>query len=208
MSGVHKIQSNGKTWWSLTALDYHFATQCLPTPLAHTFANLPPAARRAAVAVTFFLQTYGAVFIISPLAMHGITAFTFHGLLQLLIMATGNYNFFNILTILMLYLCADWNETFNYDCNVPWHHCESTVAIFDEDFDWELRLLESECLQRERNAMAAEKKANGAGFKKKSTMAASIREERRKIEKLRMENEERRRQEADAVVGQRYSSTR
>lgn len=33
-SGVVKIQADCPTWLGLTALDYHYATQCLPTPLA------------------------------------------------------------------------------------------------------------------------------------------------------------------------------
>ncbi len=34
MSGVVKIQALCPTWLKLTACHYHFATQCIPTPLA------------------------------------------------------------------------------------------------------------------------------------------------------------------------------
>lgn len=41
MAGVVKIQSHCPTWWKLTALQYHYATQCLPTPLAWYAHQLP-----------------------------------------------------------------------------------------------------------------------------------------------------------------------
>ena len=34
MSGTVKLQAQCPTWTDLTALNYHFATQCLPTPIA------------------------------------------------------------------------------------------------------------------------------------------------------------------------------
>ena len=34
MAGIVKMQANCETWVGLTALDYHYATQPLPTPLA------------------------------------------------------------------------------------------------------------------------------------------------------------------------------
>ena len=40
MSGVVKIQSNDVAWTQLTALHYHYATQCIPTPLAWYGAQL------------------------------------------------------------------------------------------------------------------------------------------------------------------------
>jgi len=43
MSGVVKITHGDKTWLGLTALDYHFASQPLPTPLA-AYANAVPSA--------------------------------------------------------------------------------------------------------------------------------------------------------------------
>lgn len=41
MSGVVKLQSKCPTWLKLTALDFHYATQCLPTPLAWYAHQLP-----------------------------------------------------------------------------------------------------------------------------------------------------------------------
>ena len=41
MSGVVKLPSGDPNWWGLTALNYHFLTQPLPTPLAWYAARLP-----------------------------------------------------------------------------------------------------------------------------------------------------------------------
>ena len=35
--GVVKIQADCPTWLKLTALEYHFATQCIPTPVSGSF---------------------------------------------------------------------------------------------------------------------------------------------------------------------------
>ena len=40
MSGVVKITSNDHTWLDMTALEYHFATQPIPTPLAWYFRQV------------------------------------------------------------------------------------------------------------------------------------------------------------------------
>ena len=57
MSGAVKVQADCPTWKALTALEYHFATQCLPTPLAWWAHQLPPLVLRAGVALLLRLQT-------------------------------------------------------------------------------------------------------------------------------------------------------
>ncbi|KAE8972497.1 hypothetical protein PR003_g26867 [Phytophthora rubi] len=52
MSGAVKIQSRCPTWLGLTALDFHFASQPLPLPLAWYALQAPPIINRLAVAVT------------------------------------------------------------------------------------------------------------------------------------------------------------
>ena len=41
-SGVVKLTSRCPTWWNLTALDWHYESQCIPTPLAWFFHRLLP----------------------------------------------------------------------------------------------------------------------------------------------------------------------
>jgi hypothetical protein len=56
MSGIVKIQANCPTWKNLTALEYHFATQCLPGPFAWHAHQLPPILLRLGVAATFVIE--------------------------------------------------------------------------------------------------------------------------------------------------------
>ena len=60
MSGVVKIQANCPTWNNLTALEYHFATQCLPGPFAWYAHQLHPFLLRLSVAMTFLIEIQGA----------------------------------------------------------------------------------------------------------------------------------------------------
>jgi hypothetical protein len=105
-SGVVKLTSGDPTWRSLDALLFHFETQPLPTPLAwyaHQFPNLVLKSITLAVlaieiAVPFLL--FGR-----PRARRA-AFFTLVGL-QLLIALTGNYAFFNLLTIALCFFVLD-----------------------------------------------------------------------------------------------------
>jgi len=44
--GLVKLSSNCPTWWGLTALHYHYETQCIPGPLAWYAHHLPDAVQR------------------------------------------------------------------------------------------------------------------------------------------------------------------
>ena len=110
MSGVVKITADCPTWLGLTALDYHYATQCLPTPLAWFAHQLPPLLQKISVATTFIIEGPATLFIISPWRSLRVCAFTAQLLLQLLIAMTGNYNFFNLLTVLLCLPLLDDGE--------------------------------------------------------------------------------------------------
>ena len=57
MSSLVKIQSACPTWLHLTALEYHYATQPLPTPLSWYALNYThPLLQRGSVAVTFVVE--------------------------------------------------------------------------------------------------------------------------------------------------------
>ena len=60
MSGAVKIQSECPTWLGLTALDYHFDTQPLPTPLAWwASTHVPREVKRFGVAATLVMTALG-----------------------------------------------------------------------------------------------------------------------------------------------------
>mmetsp|Transcript_8806 Transcript_8806/g.16625 ORF Transcript_8806/g.16625 Transcript_8806/m.16625 type:complete len:735 (+) Transcript_8806:123-2327(+) len=108
MSGVVKIQSDCPTWKHLTALEYHFATQCIPGPLAwYVHQMLHPVILRCGVAMTFMIEIPGAFLLLCWKSKVRRIGAWLQILLQILIIFTGNYNFFNVLTILLCLACFD-----------------------------------------------------------------------------------------------------
>jgi lipase maturation factor 1 len=100
MSGVVKLASGDPSWWNLSALSYHFLTQPLPTPLAWYAAQLPPSLLKFTTSVTFFVELVLPFLIFCPRRLRQIAAFGFL-LLQSGILITGNYNWFNLQTMLL-----------------------------------------------------------------------------------------------------------
>ena len=100
LSGAVKLLSGDPVWADLTALEYHFETQPLPTFLAPFAHQLPASALALAVATTFAIELVLPFLIFGPRKFRAIAAFAFIGF-EVLILATGNYNFFNLLTIIV-----------------------------------------------------------------------------------------------------------
>ncbi|KAL7401982.1 hypothetical protein ABVT39_007672 [Epinephelus coioides] len=112
-SGVVKLTSRCPTWWGLTALTYHYETQCIPTPLAWFAHQLPVWWQKMSVMGTFVIEIAVPLLFFSPLRRLRLGAFYLQVLLQVLIILTGNYNFFNLLTIaLCLSLLDDQHVNF------------------------------------------------------------------------------------------------
>jgi len=106
MAGAAKLASGDPTWRNLTALDYHFETQPLPSPIAWYAAQLPHWALAAATAATLIVEVGIVFFIFAPRRLRAAAAWCVIGF-ELLIVATGNYNFFNLLTILICVFLFD-----------------------------------------------------------------------------------------------------
>ncbi len=100
MSGVVKLLSGDPNWWNLSALNYHFLTQPLPTPLAWYAAQLPPGLLRVATGGAFFVELILPFLIFCPRRLRFFSAFGIL-LLQSCILITGNYNWFNLQTMLL-----------------------------------------------------------------------------------------------------------
>src|SRR5580704_17821927 len=100
MSGVVKLLSGDPNWWNLSALSYHFLTQPLPTPLAWYAANLQPGVLKFATGGTFFIELLLPFLIFCPRRLRFFAAFGIL-LLESLILITGNYNWFNLQTMLL-----------------------------------------------------------------------------------------------------------
>jgi lipase maturation factor 1 len=97
-SGVVKLSSHDPNWRNLHALRFHFMTQPLPTPLAY-YAHQAPSWLLDGCTALMFATELAAPFLLfapRPLRRIGGVLLIF---LQLVIAATGNYAFFNLLTI-------------------------------------------------------------------------------------------------------------
>lgn len=107
LGGLVKIISRDPTWDNLTALNYHFETQPLPTIFAWYAHHLPEYLLMVGAAVTLITELLLPFLIFTPRRFR-ITVACFFILFQLSILFTGNYNFFNLLTIsLCLFLFDD-----------------------------------------------------------------------------------------------------
>jgi predicted DCC family thiol-disulfide oxidoreductase YuxK len=106
LAGAVKLLSGDPTWHDLTALEYHFWTQPLPTPLAWYAAQLPPWLLRGGTAATLIIELGSVFLIFLPRRLRAAAACCVLSL-QSLIVLTGNYNFFNLLTILLCLFLFD-----------------------------------------------------------------------------------------------------
>jgi hypothetical protein len=105
-SGLVKIISQDPTWNDFTALYYHYETQPLPTWIGWYAHQLPHGFQEFSVACVFIIQL-GVVFLIfGPRRIRyiGCAVLVFH---EVLIFLTGNYCFFNLLTIALCLLLLD-----------------------------------------------------------------------------------------------------
>jgi hypothetical protein len=96
-SGAVKLMANDPDWWRLGALDYHYFTQPLPPWTAWHMHHLPAWLHRASTGAMFAIELLVPWLVF--LRRTRIPAFVALALLQLVIIATGNYTFFNLLTI-------------------------------------------------------------------------------------------------------------
>lgn len=103
MGGVVKLASGDPAWANLIALGYHYETQPLPSPLAWYAHHLPDWFHRICVGGVFFIELIVPFLVFLPRNPRLFAAWCFI-LLQGGIILTGNYNFFNLLTILLCLL--------------------------------------------------------------------------------------------------------
>ena len=105
-SGAVKLASGDPTWRQLTALTYHYETQPLPTWIGWYAHQLPARVHAWSCGAMLVIELIIPWLIFAPrrgrrLACAGMV------FLQALIAATGNYTFFNLLTIALCVLLLD-----------------------------------------------------------------------------------------------------
>jgi hypothetical protein len=106
LSGVVKLTSGDNSWWNLTALDYHYWTQPLPTVLGWWADKSPEWFKHSSTAFVLLVEI-GAAFLLWCPRRPRLLACGAIVLLQVLIGLTGNYAFFNLLTIALALLLID-----------------------------------------------------------------------------------------------------
>ena len=107
LSGYVKLGSHDPTWRGLTALKYHYHTQPLPNMIAWYADKLPDSVQRASTFMVLAIELIAPFFIFAPRRLRMAAACALLSL-QVLILLTGNYTFFNLLTMaLTLFLFDD-----------------------------------------------------------------------------------------------------
>src|SRR6185369_14085981 len=105
-SGFVKLASGDPTWRNLTALTFHYWTQPLPPWTAWFVAQSPVAFHKFACFVMFAIELGAPFLIVAPRRLRLIACGAMAGL-QILIAATGNYAFFNLLSLALCVLLVD-----------------------------------------------------------------------------------------------------
>ena len=122
MSGMVKLTSGDDSWWDLTALDYHYWSQPLPTVIGWWADQSPEWFKKFSVAFCLVVEIIVPFFIWTPRRLRllacGLLIF-----LQITIAATGNYCFFNLLAVALCLLLVD---------DVVWRQKSATVIRLRE----------------------------------------------------------------------------
>jgi lipase maturation factor 1 len=106
LSGIVKLASGDETWRNLTALTYHYETQPLPNAIAWHAHQLPLWFQKGSCVAMFAIELGVPFLIFTPrrVRMAGGIALA---MLQVMVLLTGNYTFFNWLTLALCLLLFD-----------------------------------------------------------------------------------------------------
>ncbi len=97
-SGLIKLLSHDPNWRNLHAMRFHFMTQPLPNPVAYYMYRLPTRVLDFMTAATLVIELAVPFLLFAPSRVRRIGVAVM-AMLQLLIAFTGNYAFFNLLSI-------------------------------------------------------------------------------------------------------------
>ncbi|MBX2803759.1 MAG: lipase maturation factor family protein [Myxococcales bacterium] len=136
-AGWAKIQSGDPAWTSLTALDYHFWTQPLPNPWSRAAHDLPGALHSLGVLFTLVVELHVPWLIL--VGRRGrLVAFLSFTALMIGLAVTGNYGFFQLLSVVVALSLLDDQHLFG-----PWRSPAAPAAVPetnwdpDDDEDWD-----------------------------------------------------------------------
>lgn len=135
-SGYVKLQSGDGTWTELTALTYHYWTQPLPVWTAWFMDQLPLWFQKTSCVIMFVIELGLPLLVFGPRVIRTIA---FIGLvaLQLAIIATGNYGFFNLLTLVLCVVLLDdaqllllWSKRWRWNVQAGLRSTETAAQRF------------------------------------------------------------------------------
>src|SRR5262249_17410175 len=89
LSGCVKLLGGDPNWWNLHALEFHFLTQPLPTPLAWYAAQMPSGVLSVLCGIVFVVELAFPFLIFAPRRLRFAAAAGFMGL-EIGIFLTGN----------------------------------------------------------------------------------------------------------------------
>src|SRR5262249_19793105 len=105
-SGVIKILSGDPSWRDLTALTYHYLTQPLANPLSWYIFHLPVWFHKFSCFFMFTIELIVPFFMFMGSRMR-LICFWVNLFLQIVIILTGNYCFFNLLAMALCVVLLD-----------------------------------------------------------------------------------------------------
>jgi len=105
-SGITKLASGDSAWWDLTALSFHYETQPLTTWTAWYAHQFPIWLHRFSTGAMFGIELAVPFLIFGPRRLRYF-AFVLISSLMILIAFTGNYTYFNLLTLVLCVLLLD-----------------------------------------------------------------------------------------------------
>jgi predicted DCC family thiol-disulfide oxidoreductase YuxK len=105
-SGLVKLASNDDVWWDLTALSKHYWTQPIPNAIAWYANQLPDGLHKFCVLSVFLIEILCPFLIFGPRNFRRFACFSFI-FLMLIISATGNYAYFNLLSLCLCLTLLD-----------------------------------------------------------------------------------------------------
>jgi hypothetical protein len=120
LSGITKLLSRDPTWANWTALSYHYATQPIPAWTSWFMYQLPASVHYWSTGASLLIELGASWLIFVPprFARVRLVGCVLMILLQAGIGATGNYGFFNLLTI-VLYLSLLDDRTLGWFLPAP-----------------------------------------------------------------------------------------
>jgi hypothetical protein len=122
-SGCVKLTSGDPAWHNLTALNFHFETQPLPTWIGWYAQHFPAWVHKSDTALMFIIEIGIPFLIFLPRRPRQLACLSFIAL-QCFIMLTGNYCFFNLLTMILCLTLLD-DAALQKCLPTRWCRCES-----------------------------------------------------------------------------------